>query len=214
MCANRLNVITKKITSWAAIIACPPRSPDFMDRICPTPGFLNPVGSSGRAFSSSRFQAASTCPSNARTGSSDLNLTTTNSVRLSLDPIATMRVKACSLVPIMNLSRPEMDQSEAVTLSTTSASSPPPPCRYPSHLAAHRRRPRSRHVHQRRAHRDPELVFNPDHEPVDSVSDDRQRASKDGKTFAPQRWSTPPPSGTTAPSALAGASGTAVPAAS
>ena len=34
---NRLNVITKKVTSWAAIIAVPPRSPASTARTCPTP---------------------------------------------------------------------------------------------------------------------------------------------------------------------------------
>ena len=36
-----------------------------------------------------------------------------------------------------------------------------------------------------------ELVFNDDHDLVDFISDDRLRSSRDGKTFTPQRWSTP-----------------------
>jgi hypothetical protein len=36
-----------------------------------------------------------------------------------------------------------------------------------------------------------ELVFNDDRELVDFVSDDRLRASANGRTFIPQRWSTP-----------------------
>jgi hypothetical protein len=36
-----------------------------------------------------------------------------------------------------------------------------------------------------------ELTFNDDHELVDFVSDDRTAVSTDGKTFTPQRWSTP-----------------------
>ena len=36
-----------------------------------------------------------------------------------------------------------------------------------------------------------ELTFNDEHDLVDFVSDDRLRASTDGKTFTPQRWSTP-----------------------
>jgi hypothetical protein len=35
------------------------------------------------------------------------------------------------------------------------------------------------------------LTFNADHGLVDFVSDDRTRASADGNTFTPQRWSTP-----------------------
>jgi hypothetical protein len=35
------------------------------------------------------------------------------------------------------------------------------------------------------------LTFNDEHELVDFVSDDRLVASPDGRTFAPQRWSTP-----------------------
>ena len=36
-----------------------------------------------------------------------------------------------------------------------------------------------------------ELTFNDDHQLVDFVSDDRLRSSPDGRTFTPQRWSTP-----------------------
>ena len=35
------------------------------------------------------------------------------------------------------------------------------------------------------------LTFNAEHDLVDFVSEDRLRASTDGKTFTPQRWSTP-----------------------
>lgn len=36
-----------------------------------------------------------------------------------------------------------------------------------------------------------DLAFDDNHELVDFTSDDRLRASPDGKTFTPQRWSTP-----------------------
>jgi hypothetical protein len=36
-----------------------------------------------------------------------------------------------------------------------------------------------------------ELTFNAEHDLVDFVSDDRLRASADGRTFTQQRWSTP-----------------------
>ena len=36
-----------------------------------------------------------------------------------------------------------------------------------------------------------DLAFNDDHELTDFISDDRQIASSDGKTFTPARWSTP-----------------------
>ena len=36
-----------------------------------------------------------------------------------------------------------------------------------------------------------DLVFNDDCELVDFVSDDRLRASENGRSFTPQRWSTP-----------------------
>jgi hypothetical protein len=36
-----------------------------------------------------------------------------------------------------------------------------------------------------------ELVFDDEHRLVDFVSDDRLRASPDGRSFTPQRWSTP-----------------------
>jgi magnesium transporter len=42
---NRLNTIMKKVTSWAVIIAIPPRSPASTARTCPTPGSSPPRGS-------------------------------------------------------------------------------------------------------------------------------------------------------------------------
>lgn len=36
-----------------------------------------------------------------------------------------------------------------------------------------------------------DLAFNANHELVDFISDDRSRASDDGRRFTPQRWSPP-----------------------
>ena len=45
---NRLNVITKKVTSWAAIIAVPTAITGFYGQNLPYPGFATRRGSSPR----------------------------------------------------------------------------------------------------------------------------------------------------------------------
>ena len=67
---NRLNVITKKVTSWAAIIAVPTAITGFYGQNLPYPGFARTSGSSRPACSSSCSRAAFTSCSNARTGCS------------------------------------------------------------------------------------------------------------------------------------------------
>ena len=106
--------------------------------------------------------------------------------------VATMRVKVCSLVPMANAAGPEMDRAETVTLFNDLCVLAPAalvdaPITWrgiDTHrvLGTYTEGPHSVSA---------ELVFNDDDDLVDFVSDDRLRASSDGKRFTPQRWSTP-----------------------
>ena len=70
-------------------------------------------------------------------------------------PSATMRVKLCSLLPMVNAAGPDMDRGETVTLfNDLCVLAPPRPHRRPPHLAEHRPAPRTGNVHQRRSHRE------------------------------------------------------------
>ena len=107
-------------------------------------------------------------------------------------PSATMRVKACSLVPMVNAAGPDMDQAETVTLFNDLCILAPAaiidaPITWQTLDEHHVRGTFSNGAHTVTA----ELVFNDDHDLIDFVSDDRLRSSRDGKTFTPQRWSTP-----------------------
>ena len=105
---------------------------------------------------------------------------------------ATMRVRLCSLLPMVNAAGPEMDRSETVTLFNDLCVLAPAalidaPITWHS-LDAHRVRAEfTNGAHTVSA----ELVFNDEHELVNFVSDDRTRASADGRHFTQQRWSTP-----------------------
>ena len=105
---------------------------------------------------------------------------------------ARMRVKACSLVPIVNATGPEMDQGETVTLFNDLCVLAPAalidaPISWQPVDDRHARGAFTNGAHTVTA----DLIFNDDRELVDFVSDDRLRASADGRTFTPQRWSTP-----------------------
>jgi hypothetical protein len=107
-------------------------------------------------------------------------------------PSATMRVKACSLLPMVNAAGPEMDQAETVTLFNDLCILAPAalidaPITWASLDEHHIRGTFSNGAHTVTA----ELVFNDDHDLIDFISDDRTRSSRDGKSFTPQRWSTP-----------------------
>ena len=109
-----------------------------------------------------------------------------------LGPTATMRVKACSLVPMVNAAGPDMDRTETVTLFNDLCILAPAnlidaPITWQPIDADHVRGTFTNGAHTVTA----ALAFNPQHELVDFVSDDRLRASQDGKTFTPERWSTP-----------------------
>jgi hypothetical protein len=105
---------------------------------------------------------------------------------------ATMRVRLCSLLPMVNAAGPEMDRGETVTLFNDLCVLAPAalidaPVTWRS-IDAHRVRGEfTNGPHTVSA----ELVFNDDDELIDFVSDDRSRASGDGRRFTPQRWSTP-----------------------
>jgi uncharacterized membrane protein YphA (DoxX/SURF4 family) len=105
---------------------------------------------------------------------------------------ATMRVKAASLIPMVNASGTDMDRAETVTLFNDLC------VLAPAALVDARVRWQPVDDHHacgtftNGAHTvTAELAFNDDHELVDFVSDDRLRASSDGTTFTRQRWSTP-----------------------
>jgi hypothetical protein len=107
-------------------------------------------------------------------------------------PCATMQVKACSLVPMVNAAGPDMDRAETVTLFNDLCILAPAaiidaPITWASLDEHHIRGTFSNGAHTVTA----ELVFNDDHDLIDFISDDRTRSSRDGKLFTPQRWSTP-----------------------
>jgi hypothetical protein len=107
-------------------------------------------------------------------------------------PSATMRVKACSLVPIMHATGSEMFRAETVTLFNDLCLLAPAAL-IDAHITwqpiddHHVRGKFTNGAHTVTA----ELVFNDAGGLVDFVSDDRLRASQDGSSFTPQRWSTP-----------------------
>lgn len=107
-------------------------------------------------------------------------------------PSATMRVKACSLVPMVKAMGPNMDRTETVTLFNDLCLLAPAglidaPITWQLLDDDHVRGTFSNGAHTVTA----ELTFNHDHDLIDFISDDRLRASRDGKAFTPQRWSTP-----------------------
>ena len=108
------------------------------------------------------------------------------------DATATMRAKVLSLFTVVNASGPEMDRGETVTVFNDLVVLAPSaivdaPVRWTA-VDAH---------HVRGAFTDgeqtvsAELTFDATHDLVNFVSDDRLRASTDGKSFTPQVWSTP-----------------------
>ena len=108
------------------------------------------------------------------------------------DATATMRVKVCSLFPMVNRAGPEMDRAETVTVFNDLCVLAPaaivhaPITWHP--IDDHRSQGTfTNGVHAVTA----ELTFNDQHELVDFWSDDRLATSADGRTLTPQRWSTP-----------------------
>ena len=113
-------------------------------------------------------------------------------LHIFVGPSATMRVKAASLVPLVNASGTEMVRAETVTLFNDLCVLAPAALidarvRWQSVDDHHVRGAFTNGMHTVSA----ELAFNDDHELVDFVSEDRLRASADGTTFTRQKWSTP-----------------------
>ena len=105
---------------------------------------------------------------------------------------ATMRVKACSLIPMVDAKGPEMDRAETVTIFNDLCILAPAalvdaPVTWQLIDDHHVRGTYTCGANAVTA----ELTFNDSHELVDFVSDDRTAVSSDGSTFTPQRWSTP-----------------------
>jgi len=105
---------------------------------------------------------------------------------------ATMRVKACSLVTMVDAAGPNMDRAETVTLFNDLAVLAPAalidaPITWQAVDDQHVRGAFTNGAYTVTA----QLIFNDAHELVDFISDDRLAASADGKRFTPKRWSTP-----------------------
>ena len=108
------------------------------------------------------------------------------------DTTATMCVKLLSLFTVVNASGPEMDRGETVTVfNDLVVMAPGAIADAPATWEA------IDPLHVRGTFTDGDqtvsavLTFNAEHDLVDFVSDDRTRASADGKTFTQRRWSTP-----------------------
>jgi len=105
---------------------------------------------------------------------------------------ATMRARAAGLVPVADMSGSEMTQAETVTLFNDMCIMAPATLVEPTitweTIDAHRVRASFTNAgHTIRA----ELTFNDAGELTNFSSDDRRRASPDGRTMTPIRWSTP-----------------------
>jgi hypothetical protein len=105
---------------------------------------------------------------------------------------ASMRVRLCSLVPIVNATGPIMDRAETVTLFNDMCVLAPAalvdaPITWRTLDDHHVQGMYTKGMHTVTA----VLAFNDDHELVDFVSDDRQRAPTDSSRYTPLRWSTP-----------------------
>ncbi len=109
-----------------------------------------------------------------------------------VDTTATMRVKLLSLFTVVDAAGPEMNRGETVTVfNDLVVMAPGAIVDAPVTWTA------VDPLHVRGEFTDGDqtisavLSFNADHDLVDFVSNDRTRASADGKTFTRQRWSTP-----------------------
>lgn len=108
------------------------------------------------------------------------------------DTTATMRVKLLSLFTMVNAAGPEVDRGETVTVFNDLVVMAPgaiadAPVAW---TLLDPRRVRGEFIDGDQTV-SAVLTFDAEHDLVDFVSDDRPRASADGKTFVRQRWSTP-----------------------
>lgn len=109
-----------------------------------------------------------------------------------IDGEATMQVKVCSLVTMVDTSGPDMTRAETVTVFNDMCILAPAalidaPVTWTTIDHHHVSGTFTVEGHTVSA----ELTFDDDDQLVDFVSDDRLAASADGSTFTPQRWSTP-----------------------
>lgn len=106
-------------------------------------------------------------------------------------PAATMRVKLCSVLPIVNAAGSDMDRAETVTLFNDLCILAPAAL---IDAPINWRRLDENHLRGEFTNGpqtvSADLTFD-DGDLVDFVSDDRMSTSRDGSTFTPQRWSTP-----------------------
>jgi hypothetical protein len=105
---------------------------------------------------------------------------------------ATMRAKVLSLFTVVDASGPEMDRGETVTVFNDLVVLAPgaivdAPVQWTAVDAHHVRGVYTNGPQTVSA----QLTFDADHDLVDFVSEDRLRASTDGKSFERQTWSTP-----------------------
>ena len=107
-------------------------------------------------------------------------------------PHATMQVKLCSLLPMVNASGPDMDRAETVTVFNDLCVLAPAALIDASiqWQSIDPFRVRGQFTYGANSV-GAELVFDASGALVDFVSDDRLRAATDGKSFVRQRWSTP-----------------------
>lgn len=108
------------------------------------------------------------------------------------DATATMRAKALSLVTVVDAAGAEMDRGETVTVFNDLVVLAPgaiigAPVRWTAVDARHVRGVFTDGAQSVSA----VLTFDANHDLVDFVSEDRLRASPDGRSFTRQRWSTP-----------------------
>jgi hypothetical protein len=113
-------------------------------------------------------------------------------LHLFADTTATMRAKVLSLFTVVDASGPEMDRGETVTVFNDLVILAPgaivgAPVDWSAVDARHVRGDFTDGAQTVSA----VLTFDAEHDLVDFVSQDRLRASADGKSFTPQRWSTP-----------------------
>ncbi|MEO8830001.1 DUF6544 family protein [Lapillicoccus sp.] len=105
---------------------------------------------------------------------------------------ATMRVRAASLVPMVDAAGPEMDRAETVTLFNDLCVLAPAAL-VDADVTWTVLGPDRVHASFTRGPQTigADLVFDEHDELVDFVSDDRLAGSSNGRTFTPRRWSTP-----------------------
>jgi hypothetical protein len=113
------------------------------------------------------------------------------------DTTATMRVKLLSLFIIVDASGPQMNRGETVTVFNDLVVMAPGAI---AHAPVRWQAVDDLHVRGILTDGDQAvsavLTFNAEHDLVDFASEDRTRASSDGKTFTPRRWCATPVNGT------------------